>query len=249
MQQHNNHIDGCSQTGQSAQIRSKTQGSGGVADDTIDGVVQQFPEAPLGGTGVTLAGGVGDIAGVVTDPCENTLGETVILRKLHDTVSNTAPECAEIAGITLQLYTGQPIDEVVEALLEEGQYLAFTTAILVGCYHIILFLFVQDLDHVPDDFWPLLQIGVNEGNVFTVRLLHTGINTGLLAKIPGEGNNLHRTPLCFVQLSEVVQGRIFAAVIYKNDFVVIAAAFEGPHHRILKSGNIFSLIIAGYHKG
>ena len=46
-----------------------------------------------------------------------------------------------------------------------------------------------------------------------------------------------------------IPGAVPAAVIHKDDFVVIAAAIKGLYDGLLEGGYIFGFIIAGYDQG
>ena len=53
----------------------------------------------------------------------------------------SAAEGAEVTGISVKIHIGKMIDDLVEGFFEEGQYLAFTAAILIGGYDIGVFVF------------------------------------------------------------------------------------------------------------
>ena len=74
----------------------------------------------------------------------------------ENTVPDTAAKGPEVAGVWLQGHLGKVIDDLIEALFEEGQDLALSAAVLVGGYHIYLRFFLQNSNHILDDFRPLL---------------------------------------------------------------------------------------------
>ena len=187
--------------GDTANVNGVAQGLSREANDAFNGVVQQLAEAPFGGAGGPLAGGIGDEAGIVTHPGENALGEPVILTQLQNAVSHTPAEGAEIAGIRTEGNIGKMIDQRVEALLEEGEDLALATAVLEGGNHIVFRLVIQNLDHVPDNLRPLLEVGINQTEIVTGCVLQTGVQAGFLAEVPGEGHHLDRTGLDLVEFS------------------------------------------------
>ena len=59
------------------------------------------------------------------------------------------------------------VDNGVEVFLKERQHLAFATTILVGSNHINVRIFVENLHHIPNDFRPLLQVGIDQRDIFT----------------------------------------------------------------------------------
>ena len=75
------------------------------------------------------------------------------------------------------------------------------------------------------------------------------INAGLFAKIAGERNDPGRAFLGGMELLQIVQRGIFAAIVDENDFVIIAAAGKGAHHSILECGNVFGFVITGDNEG
>lgn len=244
-QQNPDEVEHGAHPGEAAQHRGQPQGGGGVADDALDGVLHQLPEAPLGGSGGPLTGGVGDEAGVIAYPGENALGEAVVFPQLQNAVPDTAAEGAEVAGIRLQGHVGELVDDGIKAALEEREHLSLTAAVLVGGHHIVLRLLVQNLHHVPDNLWPLLQVGIDQTDVLAVGVFQSGVNAGFLAEIPGEGHHLHRAGLDGVEFFQIVQRGILAAVVDIDQFIVIATAVKGGHHCLLKGGYIFRLVIAG----
>ena len=110
------------------------------------------------------------------------------------------------------------------ALAEEGKDFSFATAILIGGHHVAVCVLLKDLNHVPYDFRPLLEIRVNQADIFPVTLLQSGVDGGFLSKIPGEGHHFHRAILSAEQLFEIVQGGIFTSVVDKDDFIVVSTA-------------------------
>ena len=158
----------------------------------------------------------------------------MVFGQVHDAVTDDASEGAEIAGIRFQLYIGQLVDQRIETLLEPGQDLTFASAVLVGGNDIVFGLLVQNLYHVPDNLRTLLQVSVNEGDIFAAGLGHTGVDTGFFAEITGEADDLDWATLCLEDLLQVVQGGIPAAIVDKDDLVIIAAAFKGADNGILE---------------
>ena len=173
----------------------------------------------------------------------------MVLGKVNDILRHTAAEGAEIAGVGVEFDTGQVIDDAVKVLFEEPQHLALPTAILIGGHHIVFRLLLQNGHHVPDDLRPLLEVGVDEGDVVAGGLLKAGVNGGLLAEIPGQGNHLHRAFLGGEELFQTEEGIVPAAVVDKDDFIVIAAVVEGIVNRVQEQINGFLFIITGNHQG
>ena len=110
-------------------------------------------------------------------------------------------------------------------------------------------LFVQNFYHLPDNLRPLLQIRVNEGDVFSVCVLEPSVQSGFLSEITGEGNHLYGALLGCMELFQIMKGRILGAIVNKHNFVIIAAAGKGRQHRLLERGHIFRFVIAGNNKG
>ena len=244
-QQHHDQVDNRRQGCAAAQVGGQPQGSSGVADDALNGVVQQFPEIPLGGPGVPLAGGIGNVAGIVTHPGENAFGEPVVFGQFQNTVPDAAAKGTEIAGIRVQLHGGHFVDDAVKALLEEGQSLAFPPAVLIGGNNVILRLAVQDVHHLPDDLRPLLQVRIDEGDIFPVGMLQSGVKPRFLSEIPGKADDFHGTFPGSIELFQVVEGGIGAAVVHVDDLIVIAAVLKGGPDGRLKGGHVLGLIEAG----
>ena len=119
---------------------------------------------------------------------------------------------------------GELVDDGIEGLFEEGKDFSFATAILIGGHHVAVCVLLKDLNHVPHDFRALLEIRVNQADIFPVTLLQSGVDGGFLSKIPGEGHHFHRAILSAEQLFEIVQGGIFTSVVDKDDFVVVSTA-------------------------
>ena len=102
---------------------------------------------------------------------------------------------------------------------------------------------------MADDLRALLQIRINQADIFSPGVLQTGVDAGFLAEIPGEGDHLGGAFLCSMELFQVVQRGIRTAVVDKNQFVVVTAPVKGGDYRILKCSHIFRLIIAGDDQG
>ena len=173
----------------------------------------------------------------------------MILAHVDYAFRNTSAEGSEVAGIPLELYIRHAVYDAVETLFKERKDFAFTTAILICCNNIIFRLFIQNLHHLANDLRSLLQISINEGDIIAAGVFHTGVNTGLFTKITGEGNDLYRTFLLAEDLFQVMERSVLAAVIDKNDLVVISAAFERGNYGFLKSGYIFCFVITRNDKG
>ena len=78
---------------------SDPQGPCGITDNAVNGIIEQLPKTPLGGTGSAFAGDIGDIASAVSNPSENALGKTVILSQGDDAFSYATSEGAKVAGV------------------------------------------------------------------------------------------------------------------------------------------------------
>ena len=164
-------------------------------------------------------------------------------------IPDAPAEGTEIAGVRLKPNLGEPVNETIEALFEEGEHLALASPILKRRHHVHLGLALQNLHHLAHQLRPLLQIRVDEGNVVPPGVLQPGVNARLLAEIPGEGDDLHRAGVRCVELFQVMQGGVPAAVVNIHNFVVIAAAVKGRYHRLLEGGYIFRLVVAGDDQG
>ena len=116
---HPDQIQDRGNAGDGTQDGCQTQRCGGVTDDAFNGIIDQLEEAPFCGAGGPLTGGVGNEMGIVANPGKDTLAETVVFRKIQNTVPDTAAEGAEVTGIGLDLDRGELVDDGVEALIEE----------------------------------------------------------------------------------------------------------------------------------
>ena len=246
---HPNQIENGGDACNRAENRCQTQGGRGVANNALNGIFGKLPEVPLGGAGGPLAGGVGDEIGIIANPGKNSFGEPMILGEAQNAVPDAPAEGPEVTGVRLQRHVRELVDNGIEALFKEGQNLTLPAAVLVGSHYVILGLFIQNLYHVPDDFRPLLQVGINKGDVLSGSVLESCVETGFLAKIPGEGDDLYGAFLLGMDFFQIVQGGILAAVVDEDDFIIISAAFKGGDHRSLKGSHIFCLIIAGNNQG
>lgn len=235
--------------GQTADVDGIPQGSGGETDDAFYGVICQLSEAPFRLSGVALAGGVGDKAGVIAHPREQALGEPVVFRQFQQTVAYTAAEGAEIAGIGVEIHVRQVIDDVVKPLLEERKHFSLATAVLISGDNIVFRLFVQNFNHFQNDFRLLLKIRIDQSDILTAGVLHPGVDGRFLAEVSGEGNDLYRAYLRFIQFFQVVKCSVLAAVIDEYDLIIIAAAVKGGNDRRLKRRHILRFIVAGDYKG
>ena len=173
----------------------------------------------------------------------------MVFRKLQNAVPDAAAEGTEVAGVGLQGHLGQLIDDAVKALFEEGQRLSFSPAILKCRDHVEFRFLVQNFHHVTDDFRTLLEVGVNEADIVSCRVLQARVNSGLLAEIPGEGYHLHGAFLGGVELFQIVQRCVPAAVVNEDDLVIIAAAVKGGDDRLLKQGDVIRFVITGNYQG
>ena len=169
----------------------------------------------------------------------------MILCQFYNAVCHTSANGAEVAGVGLQVHIGKLVDQGIKGFFEEGKHLAFTPAVLIGGNDIVFRLFIQNLYHIPDDFRPLLQIGIDKADIFTAGLGQTGVNTGFLAEISGKTYHLYRTFLLGVDLAQIVHGGILAAIVNKYDLIIVAAVFKGFNGGILKSLHILRFVIAG----
>ena len=99
----------------------------------------------------------------------------MIFSQLQNAVFYTPPEGPEITGLRLQCHIGELVDDFIKALFEEGKNLALVAPILIGSHHVIVRVLVQEGNHVPDNFRPLLQVGVNQADIISVCVLQPGI--------------------------------------------------------------------------
>ena len=246
---HNDQVENRSNAGKAAQNGSKPQRSGGESNDAFNGIIDQLPEAPLGLSVGPFTGGVGNEFCVIAYPGKNTLGKSVILRKVQNTVPDTSAEGAEITGIGLQRYIGNLVDETIEAFLEKLQHRAFISSVLIGSHHIHIRLFLQNFHHVQNNFRALLQIGINKTDIFTGGMLKPCIEAGFFSEISGKGDNLHGAGLGCIELAEIMHGGIFAAVINIYDFEIPGETLKSRKNSLLKGNDIFCFIIAGDNEG
>ena len=73
-----NQLKNSSNPGYNTQQRRQPQGDCRITNDAFNGIVDQFPEVPLGGTGSTLTSGIGDELGIISYPGENALGKPMV---------------------------------------------------------------------------------------------------------------------------------------------------------------------------
>ena len=123
----------------------------------------------------------------------------MVFCQLKQTVPDAAAKGTEIAGIGMEVHIRQMVDNAVKPSFEEGQDLALTTTVLVGSDHIAVRLFIQNSDHIQYDLRTLLQVCVDEGNIVTIRVFHTGINCRFLTKVTGKRNDFYRAILHPIQ--------------------------------------------------
>ena len=169
----------------------------------------------------------------------------MVLAQQQQTVPDAAAEGAEIAGVGVQTDLGELIDDGIEALFEEGEDLALAAPVLISRHNVVFRLLVQNLYHIPDDFRPLLQIRVNEADVFPGGVPQAGVNTRLLAEVPGEGDDLHLAVAPGVDFFQIVQRGVLTAVVDVDDFDFISAVPESRQRGFMKGNDIFPLVIAG----
>ena len=74
----------------------------------------------------------------------------------------------------MQSGVGQFVDDGIESFFEERQQFALATAILVCSDHVEIRVFVQKCYHIPHNFRPLLEIGIDQADVFATRMLNSG---------------------------------------------------------------------------
>ena len=79
--------------------------------------------------------------------------------------------------------------------------------------------------------------------------MESGIESSLFSEVPGKRDHLYRTGLGGKDFFQIVQGGVRAAVVHKDNLIVIAAAVESLDHSFLKGNDIFRFVIAGDHKG
>ena len=173
----------------------------------------------------------------------------MVLSQRNDAVSNTSAEGTEITGIGLEIHVGKFVDDRIERFLEERENLSFTSAILVGSNYIIFRLLVQNLNHVSYNFRPLLQVRINKCHIFTGGLLQSGVDCRLFAEVTGETYHFYGTFLRLKDLTQLKHSGIFAAVIHKDNLIIITAVTECFNHSFLECGNIFGFIITGGYQG
>ena len=243
-----NQIDNGSNAADGAKKGGQAQRRSGITDDALHGIVEELPEAPFCGAVGTLTGGIGDEAGGEANPGEDALGEAMVFGKLQDAVPHAAAEGPEIAGIRLQGNLGQLIDNLIKALLEEGEDLSLVAPVLIGGHDVVFRFFIQDVHHIPNDLRPLLQIRIDEADVFAGGVLQACIDAGFLAEIPGEGYDFHPAVLPGVDLFQIVQRCVPAAIVDIDDLDLIAAVLKGIQRRLMEGNHIFPLVIAGNHQ-
>ena len=131
------------------------------------------------------------------------------------------------------------------ATMQIEENLALAAPVLISRHNVVFRLFVQNLYHIPDDFRPLLQIRVNEADIFSGGVPQAGVNTRLLAEVPGEGDDLHLAVAPGVDFFQIVQRGVLTAVVNVDDFDFISAVPESRQRGFMKGNDIFPLVIAG----
>ena len=167
----------------------------------------------------------------------------MILPHFQKALGHGTAEGAEIAGVGSEFHIGQVVAELIEGLFEEGQHLSLSPAVLIGRHHIVFGLFLQQLHHIPDDLRPLLEVCIDEGRIIPHGLLKSGINGAFLSEIPGKAHDLHGAFSLPKEFFQVVEGGVGAAVIHKNNFIVISAGCKGIDHRLLKICHILRFVV------
>ena len=172
----------------------------------------------------------------------------MIFSQLQNAVPDAFAEGTKVTGLGLQGHIGHFVNHAIEGLFEKGQNLSFPPPILIGGYHIVFGIFFQEINHFPDDFRPLLQIGINQADVIPLGVLEPGVESRFLAEVAGEGHHLHRAALLLIELAQIVERGIGAAVVHKDDLKGIAAALEGLDGLLLEKLYIFCFIKAGHNQ-
>ena len=80
-------------------------------------------------------------------------------------------------------------------------------------------------------------------------MLQSGIEPGFLPKIPGERDDLDGAALVSVELFQIMKRGVPAAIVDKDNFIVITAALESGDHSILKGSDIFCFVVTGNDQG
>ena len=168
----------------------------------------------------------------------------MILRQSQDAFRHLAAKRTKIAGIRAQLHSRELIDEPVEIFFEKGQNLPVAPFILVGCDDVELRLGVQNLHHLPHQLRTLLQVCVDQGNVVSLGAGQTGVQTGFLSKVAGKADDTDGAILCGIELFQLRQGLIAAAVVDVDNLICVPAALKSVHDRFLKGCYIFFLVVA-----
>ena len=161
LKNHGDKVNYGSNPGHPSQTGGQPQGSGGITDDALHGVVKELPEIPLSGAVCSGLSGVGNKAGAVTHPGKDPLGEPMIFRKVQNAVPDAAAEGAEVAGIRLEGNLRQGVNNLIETTLEERKDFSLSPTVLVGGNHIIFRFIVQNLGHLPDQLRSLLQVCID----------------------------------------------------------------------------------------
>ena len=185
--------------------------------------------------------------------CEITVGVNALCLQCNDTANGYILVSETTEQISEDLYIVTTIHEK-PILTRADRYTrtASKTQTIINNSGVKLFsitldasFIVQDLHHIPGDLRTLLQIRVDKADVVTVGMLQTSVEGRFLAEITGEGNDLGGAFFGFVELFQVVPGGIPAAIVHKNDFIIIAAARKSLDGSILEGCNIFCFIVAG----
>ena len=140
------------------------------------------------------------------------------------------------------------VDHFIKQLFDGGHAFSLQAPPLICRHRVILRIFPQHPQHLRDDLGALLQIGVDNGDEISVRVLQTGIHRRLLAEVAGKAHKGDLVGILRMHLPQAIDRFVLAAVVDKHHIIVLRQVGKRRFHRLHERHDIVLLVIAGHHQ-
>ena len=143
---------------------------------------------------MTLLGNIRNIVSIKTNPRKNTLWKAMIFWHAQNCINHFSSARAKITCSIDKFYLAHLINQAIKFAFKERQTSSFISLFLKSSNTVILWMFIQYLNHLAHNFRTLLQISINQCYKITLCMLHSCQDCCFLSKITWKLNDCDR---CF----------------------------------------------------
>ena len=205
------------QTGDKADCSRCSQRRGREADNALERIAEQTPEAPCALACRTLDIFIFQILDAEADPGENALGEAVVFAHGEHRIDHLPRHKAEILCAVHDLGLRNVVHQLVEQSRKPRANLGFALAADSARRGAVIFSARNGGIHFRQEFRRMLQIGVHDHAVIALCIGETRVNARLLAEIARE-RDVADTLVIFRHNPQGTECAVLGAVVDKQIF-------------------------------